>query len=69
MKLITRHTDNGTMHTVKAEIDVYEQYAKSVLGWKTPTERYNSIFDRLENTGSTNWNKVITTMYFAGYGI
>lgn len=45
-----------TVYATKSEI---EQAGRSTLGWRTPTKRYNSIFERFMKSGTSNYDKVI----------
>lgn len=58
---ITLSSDNGIkVITTKSTV---EYTAKKILGWRTPTKRYNTIFERFMSLGSSDYNKVIETIY------
>lgn len=40
-----------------------EEACRRVLGWRTPTKRYDSIFARYKMAGSTDYDKVIKYIY------
>lgn len=50
-----------------ASIETIEYYARKVLGWKTPTKHYTSIYGRLTHAGSVNYNKVVQALFDNGY--
>lgn len=50
-----------------ASIETIEYYARKVLGWRTPTKHYTSIYDRLMNSGSVKYNKVVQELFDSGY--
>lgn len=59
---------NGSKPVIQADITTIESYAKHTLKWRT-SKQYSSIYKRLMNTSSSNYDKVICALYFDGYGI
>lgn len=67
MKKVTLTTDNALPRiTVNATISEVEHACKQLLGWRTPTKRYESIFDRFMKSGSSNYDKVIVYLHKRG---
>ena len=46
---------------------IIEQACKEVLGWRTATKRYNSIFERWTAQGSSSYDLVILHLHNQGY--
>lgn len=49
-----------TVYATKSEI---EQACRSILGWRTPTKKYNSIFERFMNSGTFNYDRIIFNLH------
>lgn len=60
-----RHDSRG--YYAYASIETIEYYAKKVLGWKTPTKHYTSIYERLIHAGSVDYNRVVQALFDNGY--
>lgn len=46
---------------------IIEQACKEVLGWRTATKHYDSIFKRWEAQGSSSYDAVIVHLHNQGY--
>lgn len=46
---------------------IIEQACREVLGWRTATKRYNSIFERWTAQGSSSYDLVILHLHNQGY--
>lgn len=67
MKTFKLTTDNAQPRvTVHATVSEVENACKQLLGWRTPTKRYDSIFERFRATGSSNYDKVIVHLHERG---
>lgn len=48
----------------KLKVDTFsrvgiEYHAKKFFGWRTPTKKYDSIYDRVQGLGTTDYDKFI----------
>ena len=46
---------------------IIEQACKQVLGWRTATKNYNSMFERWKAQGSSSYDLVILYLHNQGY--
>ena len=69
MKKTFRADNKGV--SIELPIDSYqsiiEQACKTVLGWRTATKNYNSIFERWKAQGSSSYDLVILYLHNQGY--
>ena len=69
MKKTFRADNKGI--SIELPIDSYksiiEQACKQVLGWRTATKNYNSIFARWKAQGSSSYDLVILYLHNQGY--
>ena len=64
MEKVTLIADNMTPKLkVITTINEVEEACRRVLGWRTPTKQYNSLFERYKRAGSTDYDKVIKYIY------
>lgn len=70
MKILTTDNKliNGSKPVIQADIKTIELYAKHTLKWRT-SKQYSSIYERLMNTSSSNYDKLICALYFDGYSV
>lgn len=45
-----------TVYATKSEI---EKACRSILGWRTSTKKYNSIFERFMKSGTSDYDRII----------
>ena len=69
MKKTFRADNKGV--SIELPIDSYksiiEQACKQVLGWRTATKNYNSMFERWKAQGSSSYDSVILYLHNQGY--
>lgn len=54
-----RHDGIKELTIYKSDIPILENFIKKFTGWRTPTKRYKSIFDRFNSSGSSTHDNIL----------